>query len=304
LLVFFLLPLVAALAPSEDFERGKNAFGRGEYRRAIEILRPLLYPERRLTTEGEVVQVHRMLGVAHLFEGQNADAKRELTELLRLRPDYRFDPLLDPPPVVDFFNSVLKEQDEEIARLEAVKASRRQADAERARNAERVVIERRFERRSFAVSFLPFGAGQFQNGQRTKGWAFFAAESALAVVSAGAFSTNIALYGLRPKRRCLVMQPLDAAGLPARCPSDQIDRSDERLSSALFTVQMAAGGLFFAVAAWGIVDAVIAFQSEVPIGPEVRRRETSPPGASAARWRFQPVLLGRDAAGAGLSGSF
>ena len=29
----------------ETFERGRTAFGRAEYRRAIEILNPLVYPE-------------------------------------------------------------------------------------------------------------------------------------------------------------------------------------------------------------------------------------------------------------------
>ena len=93
-----------------------RAFARAEYQRAIEILRPLLYPEVRLESEGEIVQAHRMLGVAYLFEEQAATRrKREFRKLLELRPDYRFDPLLDPPRVVDFFNGVLKEEEATIS---------------------------------------------------------------------------------------------------------------------------------------------------------------------------------------------
>src|SRR5262249_2077847 len=53
----------APATPAVEFERGKNAFARGEYGRAVELLRPLVYPEVRLETEGEIVQAHRMLGV-------------------------------------------------------------------------------------------------------------------------------------------------------------------------------------------------------------------------------------------------
>src|SRR5262249_25941259 len=86
----------APATPAEEFERGRTAFARGEYGRALQLLRPLVYPEVRLETEGEVVQAHRMLGVASLFENDPDSARREFRKLLELRPDYRFDPLLDP----------------------------------------------------------------------------------------------------------------------------------------------------------------------------------------------------------------
>ena len=54
----------------------------------------------------------------------------------------------------------------------------------------------RYERHSLVVALVPFGAGQFQNGERSKGWWFLGAESALAAISLGAFVTNFALYGV------------------------------------------------------------------------------------------------------------
>ena len=97
LALLFVYGLVQIGPPTAEFDRGKAAYERAEYPRAIEILRPLLYPEIRLETEGQVVEAHRMLGVAHLFENHPDEAKREFRKLLELRPDYRFDPLLDPP---------------------------------------------------------------------------------------------------------------------------------------------------------------------------------------------------------------
>ena len=117
--------------PHEAFDRGRTAFGRAEYRRAIELLHPLLYPEVLLDSEGEVVQAHRILGVSYLFSGQSEEAKREFHKLLELRPDYRFDPLLDPQQVVDAFNAVVKEEESEIVAIEARRKRRDQEIAAR-----------------------------------------------------------------------------------------------------------------------------------------------------------------------------
>jgi tetratricopeptide (TPR) repeat protein len=262
----------APVGPEIDFERGKNAFARGEYGRALELLRPLVYPDVRLETEGEVVQAHRMLGVASLFENDPESARREFRKLLELRPDYRFDPLLDPPRVVDFFNAVVKEEEAELSAIEAKRrrreeelAARQRREAERLRAQQAVVI--RYDHHSYGVNFIPFGAGQFQNGQRTKGWWFFGAEAALGGASLAAFATNFALFGIAPHRRCLSMQPTDANGLPQRCPDDQIDRSDENLSTNLTRVQVVTGGLFFAAAIWGVIDALRHYESDVIISP-------------------------------------
>jgi hypothetical protein len=298
-LAILLAARAAAAAPdegsvAETFERGRTAFGRGEYQRAIELLRPLLYPEVRLETEGEIVQAHRMLGVAHLFENQPDDARKEFRKLLELRPDYRFDPLLDPPRVVDFFNGVVRDEERELLameakrkKLEAELAARRLREAELQRARETVVV--RTERHSYAVSFIPFGAGQFQNGQSGKGWLFLGAEGVLAAASIGTFVTNLALYGFAPRRRCLMVQPLDANLLPRACPADQIDHSQENVSNDLLRVQVATGALFWATAIWGVVDAVRHFKRDVPLPDE-------PPAAPKTTFRLTPTPFGLGAA--------
>ncbi|HXJ20365.1 MAG TPA: hypothetical protein VMT03_09035 [Polyangia bacterium] len=265
-------PLRLAAAPARDtphelFDRGRTAFGRAEYKRAVEILKPLLYPEVVLDSEGEVVQAHRMLGVAYLFESRPDDAKREFHKLLELRPDYRFDPLLDPQLVVDTFNAVVKQEEAEIA---AIESRRRQRDQELAARRQRetrlhtppptVIV---YERHSYLLNFVPFGAGQFQNGNRRKGWMFFGVEAGLAAISIGALVTNFALYGVRPQRACKVQVQVDMTGLPEPCPPDQIDHAQEQTSQDLLHVQLVSGGLFFAAAIWGVIDAVRHYQRDV-----------------------------------------
>ncbi len=249
--------------PRESFERGRTAFGRAEYKRAIEILHPLLYPEVLLDSEGEVVQAHRMLGVSYLFSDQPEEAKREFHKLLELRPDYRFDPLLDPQQVVDAFNAVVKEEESEIA---AIEGRRRQRDAEIAARLQRearlhaTTTVVRYEVHSYLLNFVPFGAGQFQNGQRRKGWLFLGVEAGLAAISVGALVTNFALYGVHPYRQCLASPPPVGA-----CPPGDIDHSQEQTSRDLLRVQLISGGLFFAAAIWGVVDAVRHYQRNVLI---------------------------------------
>ena len=244
--------------PRESFERGRTAFGRAEYKRAIEILNPLLYPEVLLDSEGEVVQAHRMLGVSYLFTGRSEEAKREFHKLLELRPDYRFDPLLDPQQVVDAFNAVVKEEEGEIA---AIEERRKQRDAEIAARLQREQRLRatptilRYERHSYLLNFVPFGAGQFQNGQRGKGWIFFGVEAGLGAISIGALVTNFALYGANPYRQCLVPRTTG--------PCPMVDHTQEDHSRQLLTVQLVSGGLFFAAAIWGVIDAVRHYQRDV-----------------------------------------
>jgi tetratricopeptide (TPR) repeat protein len=292
--LLFLVALELAAPPTAEFNRGKAAYERAEYSRAIEVLRPLLYPELRLETEGQVVEAHRMLGISHLFEKQNELAAQEFRKLLQMRPDYRFDALLDPPQVVDFFNGVLREYEGELAQIEQ---RRKQADLEerqrreayeRAKNGP-TVVERHMIRNSFTVNFIPFGAGQFQNGQNKKGYAFLISESALGAISVGAFATNFAVYGFRPKTPCRAQ---------TRGPC-RPDYTDQHRSELLTRVQLVSGGLFFAVAAWGIADAILNFQPEVPAPTEIRLSAPAP----ATKVSLAPILDDQTL-GAGLSFRF
>jgi hypothetical protein len=285
---FLLLLALQASPPSVEFQRGKVAFDRGEYGRAIELLRPLLYPEPRLQSEGEIATAHRMLGVAHLFERQNDQATQEFRKFLQLRPDYRMDPLIDPPLVVDFFNGVLKQQESELAELRRLRHEA-EADERRRRDADRPLpqlYERRFVRNSLAVAFLPFGAGQFQNGHRTKGWVFLGSQSVLAGISTAAFATNFALYGARPVIRC---EPAPAGTPGPGCGPGYRPSPDQARSQLLLKVQLVSGALFFAAAIWGVTDAILNFQPEVELAPLDQKRAaqgTAPRDGLSPRFVF------------------
>jgi len=241
-----------------------------------------------LDSQGEEVQARRMLGVAYLFENQPDEARREFHTLLRLRPDYRFDALVDPQQVVDFFNGVLSEDREIIEKIKEQQRLRDKAIADKRAQDQKLLNMPptivRYERHSFAVNFIPFGAGQFQNGERRKGWVFFGAEAVLGAASLGAFATNFGLYGLTPKRGCNDPQPTGTA-----CPTAAIDHSQEDASRRLLGVQLVSGGLFFAVAIWGVVDAISHFQTDVQLPEDSKVANGHPP---TARLTFSPNGLG------------
>lgn len=291
LLLLTILSQTAPQVATEELQRGKNAYDRGEFGRAVAIIRPLLYPENRLQSDTQIVLARRVLGVAYLFEKKSSEAQAEFRKLLQIDPDYHFDPLLDPPEVVDFFNGVRKEYSKELAQLEAKRRDMEKAreryreECEKARGGP-TVIEKRVGRNSFAVNLIPFGAGQFQNGQRNKGWAFLAAESALGAASIAAFATNLAVYGLNPKRSCR------HEAVATACAPGDIDHTDENRSHLLTQVQVATGAAFFAAVAWGIADAIYFYRPETQLSaadavPAARPRKPD--------WqlRLSPTIMNR-----------
>jgi len=284
-----LLATLNLSTPSQEFDRGRTAFLRGEYERAVSIIHPLLYPDLRLESESDVVQAHRMLGVSYLFENKQTEARDEFRKLLELSPDYRFDPLLDPPKVVEFFNGIVREQQAQLGDID-IRLKKREEELNRHVGQ---VLVRRTERRSYLINFVPFGAGQFQNQQRRKGWAFLGVEAALAATSVGTFMANLATYGWRPVRLCKG-QPIAPIG---GCPPMDVDHSREDGSRTLTDIQVVSGALFFGVAIAGMVDAIANFQEEVPLG------DTYEPAPSPSAWHLLPSLSPQ-AAGAALVTTF
>ena len=288
LLILTLLFQVGTSAAQESYMRGKNAFDRGEFARAAELLQPLLYPEPKLQTWQQTVEVRRLLGISYLFQRQEDNAREEFRKLLQVQPDYKLDPRLDPPEVVDFFNSVRKDHEEELSSLEAKRETaekRAKEDCSRAR-LEPVVVERRVGRNSYFVNFLPFGAGQLQNGQKQKAWTLLSVEATLATVSIGTLFTNLWLFGLHPVRACRY-------DLPTPCPPEFVDTTAEKRSHWLTRVQVGSGILFFAAAGYGIADALYYYQ------PETLLALTPKNLSKTLNGRLLPVPLG-DTMGPGL----
>src|SRR5262249_21362868 len=91
----------------------------------------------------DLAEAHRLAGLAAFYLQRQPDAERHFLEYLKLEPDGHLDPSLYPPEVLNYFNEVRSKHDVELRAL-------------------------RRSKRYMALNLLP-PAGQFQNGETTKG---------------------------------------------------------------------------------------------------------------------------------------
>lgn len=248
----------ALAAPPSEMERAQSAYLFGDYKKVIDTLLPVLYPTATVDPSVEIA-ARRLLGLSYLFERDEENAEKEFLALLRLDPDFTLDPLIDPPPFVEFFNRIRAAHKEDLAERQ-----RRQEEAEKLRRlAEQKEAEERAKReealhyvwvveddaRSPWLALVPFGVGQFQNGQPAKGTALLITEAAL-----GAASLSLALT------------------VRLRYPDGTFPNGDvqERdTADALVSGQVITGALFFGVAIYGAIDALYYF-GRAPRAPPKR----------------------------------
>jgi TM2 domain-containing membrane protein YozV len=234
-------------SPAERLTRARNDFRAGKYEDAKVTLNYLLYPAPgRLADENQIVEAHVLFGVALFETGERKDANREIEAALYIDKDYELDPQLFSSDAVAWFNETKAAKD---ARDKVAEDARKLAEEkERLRKAleERIV----YEKRSYWVNFMPFGAGQFQNGQTGKGIAFAATEAAAA-------GTTIVIFGY-------LFNKYGYGG--------QVPREDAAEVRRLQQVAIGANVVFYGVAIWGVVDALRNYKAEtlVRLPPDLR----------------------------------
>jgi hypothetical protein len=106
-----------------------------------------------------------------------------------------------------------------------------------------IVVERHY----FALDFVPFGAGQFLNGERRKAFALMGTQLIL-----GAASLSLWGYLLIKYQNGSIPVPTD----------------DVKTANGISNAAIAVGAVFWADVVLGIVDALIHYQSGVqPVAP-------------------------------------
>ena len=234
--------LAAAPARADSAEKslklGVYAYEHGDYAEAIASLSGVLSP-LRLTAEDDVAQARKYLGASLFFSGKKDEAAEEFKRLLLLNPDLRLDAFVFPPQLVLFFDEVKASCKDQ---LDKARAQRLLKESLR-------VGERRVELRSLYVNAIPFGAPQFQNGDRVKGWVLLGAEAALLALNVAAF------WAARSYA--------DGGGYYAT----EADRSG---ASTWRTIQLTSLGLFGGAWAYGVADGLIYYRAETVVMPQGR----------------------------------
>ncbi len=199
LLLLFLITELARISPGDVLKQASAEALQGNHQKVVDLLYPMLYPTSQMATRTQEIEAHRLLGTAYWFLGRRVEAAQEFTAILNLNPEFQLDPLVVPPGLISFFEKVrrdLSSRLEEIRRRRQEEERRRRMEEERRRREQmrRLMKEApvmhetvTIREHIFIFNFFPFGVGQFQNGQSSKGWVLAMTQLLAAGVSLGSW---------------------------------------------------------------------------------------------------------------------
>lgn len=281
-LLFTPLQVLAEESESDPFgllQQIRELFLEGNYEAVERTAERLLETGPSMLVRTECLQY---LGASLELMGRSEEAEERFEVLLTLQPEFHMNQADFPTEVISLFESVRLRVQDRIDQID--ERRRRQQDRERRRR-ERAMIEqqqrllelarpRYFERDAeghhLVVAFLPFGAGQFQNGHTRRGYAFLGTEL-------GLMAGSMVLWLLG-----------------TLVPDDFEDSERGRdLYQGYQISSYAVYGLLVTSVVWGIVDAIVNYrrlsrtrsswreveESEIPederidVDPELRELE-------------------------------
>ncbi len=199
-------------AAAGSLNEAQARFNAGEYDSVLRLAGPLLDDET--LPRADRAEALRLYGLALYFQNRHDEADAALFEFLKLEPEARLDPTLVPPEGIAFFEGV------------------------RARHAGELAAYRPRPRRRghVLVSLIPV-AGQFQNGERGKGWALGVTEGLL-------LATHVTTYFM----------------LVEACDKVTGVCEDEGVARSLRTVNIVAGVALVGVAIYGVADGYLGWK--------------------------------------------
>ena len=216
-------------------EKAQQFYEYGDYPAMVGILAPALAESK--FSPSELPVVHRLLGIGYFILQRRAEAQEQFLRLLLLDPTTELDPLYVPPIILDFFAKVRKDNHELLETI----ARERRGEGEAAKPPDLTPRTKN----PYAVIFIPFGAGQFQNGEPVKGGLFLASEL---LTLAGNISGYFVSKGLKGD---------DGFYSP----------SDAKAARALRITQYVSLGAFAALWIGGIIDAALNYREYAEPAP-------------------------------------
>ena len=212
--------------------------------------------------QAEIIETARLYHATCLIGlGKAEAADVPLRDAVRQNPQMRApDSLIFPPRVVDRFIRVREQLYDELRKVEhdTIERARREAAAKQKLENERwsrmLALERLAKQEVVVVqnrrwvAAIPFGAGQFQNGNEPLGWVFLASEVALGATAIA--STAVYTH---------IQAEADRYVNEGRPPGDEINK---RLHDWRTALVIGAYG-FLGVAVVGVVEAQLSFVPEV-----------------------------------------
>lgn len=190
-------PRAARAGDIEDFQAARELYEAHDWPRAVDAFEALVGRDPpALSSRPLVLESRNYLAAAYVFVGRERSAIDQLERLLRDEPGYELDEARFPREVVQLFERVRARLREEHASLTArTELERELARLSRENEALRAHLgeeETLAIPRSEALVFLPFGVGQFENGDDSLGYFFLISEALTAV---GAITATVMHLG-------------------------------------------------------------------------------------------------------------
>ncbi len=239
-----------AETPEERFREAENTFRFQDYAAAEVLLNSLLHPEVLLKGPDDVLKAREYLGACYYWLGNEKRMEEEFTALLILAPNHRLDPFYYPADLIERLDRLRRR----LVELQVI--SLEEKEKRKDKKPDCVVPKETVVRRSRWVSFIPFGVGQFQNGDTVKGALFLTGE----VLALG---TNVGSYVAAERLR-------GADGF--------YSASSARTARTLRVVQYASLGVLAGLAIWGVLDATLHLETEARSVEMVPCPAAPPPG--------------------------
>lgn len=199
----------AAADDQADFDKGRLAFEAKQYQDAEARFRAMVDPksERVLHSPTLLDHAHVYLAATLLALGQpRQQALLEFKTVLLHNAEYRLDPLAFDAAVASayidartIYNKEILDAKDQREREERERREREEREREKQRRYLAALEQQAGEqiettKRNRLLTLVPFGVGQFQNGQTALGWVFLTAQTAL--LAGGAIAGGLALYNL------------------------------------------------------------------------------------------------------------
>lgn len=293
----------AQVVPERELEVSRSLYDAGKYAEALARVSTALRGAN--FTDAQRVELLKLGGLSAFNLGDTNAAKAQFLQLLQLNPDYVLDPFAVPPPAIRLFDQVKKDNASQLDLVRQQIALRieqeKRAQAERERqlkeeeerrrrmeNLSQTVTVRTVRSQYMVVNFIPFGAGQFQQGRTAWGVAFAVSEGVLAAVS---IISYFALGALFEPYTYTWTDRLTADGTGNFSVTvSRIPPSRQTEADVWRGLKLGSGIGFYALWALGIVDALFHHQATVVTETqELKSPATTPPTSPGVRLQIFPT---------------
>ena len=175
---------VPTVEAKDQLRRAQNHYAYGEYESVVPLIEDALRDGNSLG-DADLTIARELLGLSAYLAGDIDTARNAFTNLLLKRPGHLLDPFQVAPPIIEFFESIRKELEPQLKALsqsQSTPPETTERPSGRSQIVERVIVER-----SPLGLFMPFGYGQYQNGDLSLGHTLLSVQLTALVVNIGSY---------------------------------------------------------------------------------------------------------------------